>query len=285
MRFHKYHALGNDYLVVNPTQVADELTSRQIQLICHHHYGVGCDGILVGPLTKSKSDFSLRFFNPDGSEFEKSGNGLRIFSRYLWDAGLVSTEPFTIMTPAGEVTSQVHEGGRSVTVHMGRVSFHSGRIPVAGPPREVINETILIDGQELRFCAVTIGNPHCVILRDNVSAETARKWGPLIEPDSRFPDRINVQFMNIIDRSRIQIEIWERGVGYTLASGTSSCAAAAVAYRLGLCDSRIAVTMPGGVIDIAISDDWSISMTGSVTKICVGTISSEMFTQPSHPAT
>lgn len=280
MRFIKYHALGNDYLVLDADTVSSELKPDQIRLICHRNYGVGSDGILLGPLATSEQDFALRFFNPDGSEFEKSGNGLRIFSRYLWDQGAVGVDPFTIMTPGGEVTARVHPGGRSVTVAMGQVSFHSSRIPVSGPPREVLDETITLDGQELRFCAVTIGNPHCVVLLDDVSADQARRWGPLIENDARFPRRTNVQFIKILDRSRIQIEIWERGVGYTLASGSSSCAAAATAHRLGLCDACIAVSMPGGSIDISISEDWSVSMTGSVTRVCEGTLSVEMFDQP-----
>jgi diaminopimelate epimerase len=221
----------------------------------------------------------LRLFNPDGSEFEKSGNGLRIFSRYLWDRGQVREQPFTIMTPGGKVTAQVHEGGRSVTVEMGQVSFDSSRIPVTGPRREVINETMMVGGEKLQYCAATIGNPHCVVLRDEVRAEEAQRLGPLIESEVRFPRRTNVQFMRVVDRSNIQIEIWERGAGYTLASGSSSSAAAAVAHKLGLCDSQVAVRMPGGIIDILISEDWSITMTGAVTKVCEGSISDEMFSE------
>ncbi|MBW2038524.1 MAG: diaminopimelate epimerase [Deltaproteobacteria bacterium] len=279
MEFFKYHALGNDYVVLDPSSVGSTLSSSQIRLICHRNYGVGSDGILHGPFETSECDFALRIFNPDGSEAEKSGNGLRIFSRYLWDIGLVQEEQFTILTAGGKVRSQVHEGGKIVTVEMGRVSFDSSKIPVEGKSREVINEKITLDGQELLFCAATIGNPHCVILRDEVSAEEARKWGPLVENDPRFPNRTNVQFMKVLDRANLQIEIWERGAGYTLASGSSSSAAAAVAYRLGLCGSQIAVHMPGGKIDITVSDDFSISMTGPVTKIAQGTISSEMFSQ------
>lgn len=279
MQFSKYHALGNDYIVLNPDDVGSQLTSSQIRLICDRNYGVGSDGILFGPFETPEGDISLQIFNPDGSEAEKSGNGLRIFSRYLWDRSMVHEKPFTIMTAGGKVMAKVHKGGRNVTVDMGRVSFDSRQVPVKGPPREVINETIIVDGHELRFCAATIGNPHCVILRDDITAEEARKWGPLIEKDLRFPNRTNVQFMTILDRTNIQIEIWERGAGYTLASGSSSSAAAAVAYRLGLCDSQIAVHMPGGKIDITVSSDFSISMSGPVTKITDGTISDEMFHQ------
>ncbi len=277
MIFFKYHALGNDYIVINPSDVQIELTSSQIQRICHRNFGIGSDGILLGPLETAACDFGLRIFNPDGSEAEKSGNGLRIFSRYLWDKGLVGTEAFTIHTAGGIVKSWVDGEGRSVTVEMGKVSFHSAHIPVKGNPREVINETLKIGGQELIFCAATIGNPHCVILRDKISAEDTRKWGPLIENHPLFPNRTNVQFMKVLDRANIQIEIWERGAGYTLASGSSSSAAAAVAHLLGLCDSDVGVHMPGGKIDISISDDYEILMAGSVTKVAEGTISPEIF--------
>jgi len=279
MKFFKYHGLGNDYLVINPADIEGELTESQIQLICHRNYGVGSDGILLGPLESPECDFGLRIFNPDGSEAEKSGNGLRIFSRYLWDQGLVKSDSFTIETAGGKVTSQVHEGGKSATVDMGSVSFDSTKIPVTGDHREVINETLSFDSVDFTFCAATVGNPHCVILRDEISVEETRKWGPHIETDPRFPNRTNVQFMKVLDRSNIQIEIWERGAGYTLASGSSSSAAAAVAHKLGLCDSDITVHMPGGKLYISIKDNFFITMTGGVTKVSEGTISDETFEQ------
>lgn len=277
IRFAKYHALGNDYIVIEPVDAAGELTSDQVQRICDRHYGVGADGILLGPYQHADCDFGLRLFNPDGGEFEKSGNGLRIFSRYLWDRGLVGTAPFTISTPGGAVTARVHGGGLAVTVEMGVVSFDSRQIPVLGPPREVLDEPLEIGDRMLRYCAATVGNPHCVILCDRISAREALELGPLIETDARFPNRTNVQFMAVRDRANIQIEIWERGVGYTLASGSSSCAAAAVAHRLGFCDPQIAVHMPGGVIEVSIHGDNSVTMTGAVTRICEGILRVEMF--------
>jgi diaminopimelate decarboxylase/diaminopimelate epimerase len=277
VRFAKYHALGNDYLVLNPLDVPGLLTPPQIRLICDRHRGLGSDGLLLGPLEDPECDFGLRLFNPDGSEFEKSGNGLRIFSRYLWDGAWVQEEPFTIATTGGKVTSQVHRGGQRVTVNVGTVSFDSRTIPVTGPPREVLNEVIPVGGQEFRFCAVTTGNPHCVLLCDEVSARDARRWGPLVERDARFPNRTNVEFIKVLDRANIQIEIWERGVGYTLSSGTGSCAAASVAYRLGLCGPRIVVHMPGGEIDISIAPDFAVSMSGPVSKVCEGVLAVELF--------
>lgn len=280
IRFHKYHALGNDYIVLNPDEVQIELTPEKIKRICHRNYGIGSDGILVGPFGTAESDFALKIYNPDGSKAEKSGNGLRIFSRYLWDVGLVKQESFTILTDGGIVNSQVFHEGSTVTVEMGRITFDSRKIPVQGPEREVLNETITVDDQEFTYCAASIGNPHCVILCDQISPEQAQRFGPMIEVDTRFPNRTNVQFLKVLDRSNIQIEIWERGAGYTLASGSSSSAAAAVARRLGLCGPDISVHMPGGKIDITISEDYAISMAGSVTRVADGTIHSDIFDFP-----
>ncbi len=278
MKFTKYHALGNDYLVLDPADNKGTIpTGEQIKRICHRNYGIGSDGILLGPGQAPGYDFSLRILNPDGSEAEKSGNGLRIFSRYLWDRGLVSNRPFTIFTAGGSVTAQVSENGKIVTVEMGKVSFDSTKIPVAGPVREVLNETITIAGETLNYCSATIGNPHTVVICSEISEEMARRLGPFIETDKRFPNRTNVQFMKVLNRESIQIEIWERGAGYTLASGSSSSAAAAVAYRLGLCDSHIEVKMPGGIIEITIGKDLSVLMKGPVTRICEGILFEETF--------
>jgi diaminopimelate epimerase len=275
--FTKYHALGNDYIVMDPKNVPAPLTTGQVKTICHRNYGVGSDGILLGPLPSKKAEFGLRIFNPDGSEAEKSGNGLRIFSRYLWDKKRVAKEEFTIETPGGVVKATVMQRGRIVRVEMGKVSFWSDEIPVTGPRREVINEPIHLRGQRFNFCAATVGNPHCVLPLAKISADLARVLGPQLETHLRFPNRINVQLMKVLDRANIQIEIWERGAGYTLASGSSSSAAASVAHKLGLCDRSITVHMPGGKIQIEIGDDFAIEMTGGVTKVAEGVMNKEMF--------
>jgi diaminopimelate epimerase len=277
MKYVKYHALGNDYVVIRPADLDRTLDAGSVQLICHRNYGVGSDGILLGPLDSKACDFRLRIFNPDGSEAEKSGNGLRIFSRFLWDQGLVGKNPFKVETLGGPVTCRVEEGGKAVTVEMGEVSFLSTRIPVAGEEREVLRESIEVDGTAFQYCAATVGNPHCVVLCDEPSPQLARHYGSLIETDSRFPNRTNVQFMKIIDRRNIQIEIWERGAGYTLASGSSSVAAAAVAYRLNLCDPDIIVHMPGGNLNIRLSRNFAAIMTGPVVRVCEGIVDPEMF--------
>jgi diaminopimelate epimerase len=276
MKFAKYHALGNDYLVIDPKDLPAPLTAAQIKTICHRNFGVGSDGILLGPLPSKQAPFGLRIFNPDGSEAEKSGNGLRIFSRYLWDRKLAGNEEFAIETPGGLVKSTVFEKGKMVRVEMGKVSFWSDTIPVTGPRREVINEKISVGGKSFTFCAASIGNPHCVLPLPEINAGLAREFGPLIEVHPDFPKRTNVQFLKVLDRGNIQIEIWERGAGYTLASGSSSSAAAAVAHKLGLCDRSITVHMPGGKLAIEIGEDFDVLMTGPVTKVAEGVIANEI---------
>jgi diaminopimelate epimerase len=279
MRFSRYHAIGNDYIVIAESQadqqVVPGLDPARIRRICHRNFGVGSDGILLHVDDGDTKRFSLRIYNPDGSESEKSGNGLRIFARYLWDARCVGDEPFEVITPGGTVTCTVRGDGRSVAVDMGRLTFDSTQIPVAGPPREVLREHFTIDGVELEYSCASIGNPHCVILREALSEEQTKRLGALIEVDPRFPNRTNVQFVRVADRNTIDIRIWERGAGYTLASGSSSSAAAGVMHRLGLCDDTIEVRMPGGSIGIEVGPDFSIRMTGPVTHIADGDIDPE----------
>ena len=285
MRFHKYHALGNDYNVLDPADFPDwkEPTAGQIRIICHRNFGVGSDGILWGPLPSGAAargadrSFGLRIFNPDGSEAEKSGNGTRIFARYLWDRKLPKTDVFEIQTPGGIVRADIRDDGRLIVMDMGCVSFSSEKIPVKGPPREVVNERLQAGDHAFTFCAATIGNPHCVIVLPEISPELARTLGPRIEANPIFPNRTNVQFLQILDRANIRIEIWERGAGYTLASGTSSSASAAVARRLGLVDRNVTVHMPGGSLGIRIGDDYSIRMTGTVNRVADGSLHAELF--------
>ena len=278
MHFSKYHALGNDYLVIDPVHWPVRFNTSQIVRICHRNFGIGSDGVLWGPLPAAGgAPFSLRIFNPDGSEAQKSGNGLRIFCRYLFDRGLVEAAPFKVHTRGGVVEATVHESGHSITIEMGRVSFDSTRIPVAGDAREVIRETMTVGSEALTFTSATIGNPHCVIERPNTTTADVHRLGPLIEAHTLFPERTNVQFLTGRDRNNIAIAIWERGAGYTLASGSSSSAAAAVAHRLGLVDNAVTVHMAGGTIEIKIGDNYAITMTGAVTKVADGVLANEVF--------
>jgi len=290
MDFYKYHALGNDYIVLSPAEETASMTPELVQRLCQRHFGIGSDGILWGPLAGEQAElcmtdgtafpadntFALRIFNPDGSEAEKSGNGLRIFARYLWDTGQVDETPFTVLTLGGKVQCRILEQGASVTVDMGKVSFSSADIPVAGPVREVLEEQMTVADVQLQFCAATIGNPHCVILVPQVSADQTKELGPHIETDPRFPNRTNVQFMQVLDPGNLRIEIWERGAGYTLASGSSASASAAVARKLGLCTSEVTVHMPGGNAHIVMDHDFCVTLTGPVSAVANGTVAPEL---------
>ena len=277
--FYKYHALGNDYIVIDPNKTRFVLAEDNIRLLCHRNFGIGSDGILYGPEMKD-GNFHLRIFNPDGSEAEKSGNGLRMFARYLADAGYVAGSHFRITTIGGEVAVELlDKKGTRIKIDMGTVTFRSQEIPVAGPDREVVNEELPLQNQKLMVTCVSIGNPHCIILRDEISREETTLLGPEIENHSSFPKRINVQFLKVIDRKHIQIEIWERGAGYTLASGSSSCAAASAAYKLGLVDEQVEVAMPGGTIQIEFQKDGHVLMTGSVTQVAKGIICDDLWEQ------
>jgi diaminopimelate epimerase len=276
MKFHRYHGLGNDYIVIDPRENKITLDESKIRLICHRNFGVGSDGILYGPEIDGQT-FKLRIFNPDGSEAEKSGNGLRIFSRYLWDVGLVKSDPFTISTLGGNVRSEIQKNGTLVKIEMGKVSFLASDIPLQGEPGEVLNRNFLIKGRSFQYCAANLGNPHCVVLCDEVSPELAHEYGPLIETNAIFPRKTNVQFMKVIDKKHIQIEIWERGAGYTLASGSSSIASSAVAHKLGLCGDKVTVKMQGGELNIEFTPDFRATMVGPVIAICDGTIREDFF--------
>ncbi len=278
MEFLKYHCLGNDYLVLTSDYCESSkclITPDLVRRICNRNFGLGADGILVSGKENQKDIYSLHIYNPDGTIAEKSGNGIRIFARSLWDRKIVKKNVFRIKTLGGQVKVEIIDSGKTVTVEMGEVSFLNDKIPMTGKSREVINETLEINNEKLSICAANIGNPHCIVLNRNISAEDTKRIGPLIENHKFFINRTNVQFLELIDRSKIRIEIWERGAGYTLSSGSSSCAAASVAHRLGWCDEDIEVLMPGGKIEIKIRENYNITMKGPVTSISKMTLDSE----------
>ncbi len=270
VHFSKYHGLGNDYLVIDPKIHDVNLRPDAIRLICDRHFGVGADGILYGPLKDGKN-LRVRILNPDGSEAEKSGNGLRIFARYVYEKKYVNKQHFGIRTLGGTVEARIKDGSANlIRIKLGKITFLSTEIPVAGPEREVVDEEMEINGRKHRVTCLSVGNPHCVIPMDDVSEQKARELGPLIENHALFPNRINVQLLKVIDRAAIEIRIWERGAGYTLASGSSACAAAGAAHKLGLVDNRITVRMPGGNLLVEIGDDTEVYLTGPVEGVFEG---------------
>ncbi|HEX9831191.1 MAG: diaminopimelate epimerase [Thermodesulfobacteriota bacterium] len=277
-RFVKSHGLGNDYIVLDRADIAFQLTPEVIKLLCHRNYGIGSDGILL-LVPSDKADFGLVIFNPDGSEAEKSGNGLRIFSKFLYEHGYTKESSFRIETLGGIATAELeikNDRVLFVTVDMGQATFMSSRIPVEGEEREVVDEEIRVNGEILKFTAVSVGNPHCVVFVQELDEGYARKLGPIIETHHLFPKRTNVQFAKIISKERIDILIWERGAGYTLASGSSSCAVAAACVKSGFTDRYVTVSMPGGELQIEVREDWSSTMRGQVEEVSHGTISKDL---------
>lgn len=277
-QFTKYHGLGNDYLVCEGGFPEREIL-RFVRAVCHRNVGIGSDGILLGPLNSELADFKLRIFNPDGSEAEKSGNGLRIFARHLIETGRAGRNSFTVETLGGVVTCRQVED-HLIQVEMGNVSFKTADIPMNYPAEEALNLELGVGNQTFRVYAASIGNPHCVIPVRKVSKRMAIDAGPFIENHSLFPERTNVQFMEVVDRQTIRIEIWERGAGYTLASGSSSSAAGAVARKMGLVDPVLTVQMPGGSIQLEIDENYRVLMTGPVTKVCQCVLEREALESP-----
>ncbi len=278
--FVKAHGLGNEYIVFDQAAIDFELSKERIIQLCNIHVGIGSDGILLKVPT-GKADFGLRILNPDGSEAEKSGNGLRIFAKYLFDYGFTGKHHFTIDTLGGVVTAHVLElvDGKAfmIRVDIGKANFLSAEIPVTFSKEECFNEPVSIAGNEYRFHCVSVGNPHCVVLREKLDEEEIKRVGTLIENHPMFPNRINVQFVKVISRNEVEALIWERGAGFTQASGSSSSAIAAVMIRRGLTDRDISVKMPGGFLKLEVDEGWNIRLTGEVREIASGILSRELF--------
>ena len=277
--YFKGHGLGNDYIVMDPAELAFKLTPENIRLICDRNWGVGSDGILK--LEKSKrADFGLRIYNPDGSEAEKSGNGLRIFARYLHATRKTRRKSFSVDTKGGLVNIQLHidrygDAG-AATVDMGKATFKPRALPCTLKVDELIEQPITAAGQKLKFTGISVGNPHCVIFRPAGkmwTREDLLELGPELENHKLFPKRINVQLAVPTGSREIFILIWERGAGETQASGSSSCAAASAAVRLGLVKSPVTVNVPGGTLNISMDDDYDLTMAGPVAEVGRGALS------------
>lgn len=277
--FFRGHGLGNDYIVMDPQELSFKLTRKNIALICNRNWGLGSDGILAIVPAK-QGDFGLRIFNPDGSEAEKSGNGLRIFARYLHATGKTRKKRFTVETKGGLVTIDLHIDRRgyasTVTVEMGRATFEPAALPCTLATDELIQQPIEAAGRSLIFTGVSVGNPHCVVFKPKGhfwTREDLLTLGPALENHALFPKRTNVQLAVPTGPKEIYILIWERGAGETQASGSSSCAAASAAVRLGLVKSPVTVKMPGGNLNIEVGRDFSLTMKGPVAEVARGALS------------
>ena len=265
---HKYHGLGNDYLVIDATDMGSWDPATLAVKLCQPHVGLGSDGLLIN--TSSTDRFQVQIMNPDGSEAEKSGNGLRIFARYLFDTGaLCAEQPTQVVTLGGKVACTVLKNGAEVRVAMGKVVFGDNS-------DKAYYETISVKGTKIEGVVANTGNPHFVIPVD-AAVEPSRlaALGSAIERHPRFVHRTNVQFVRVLDRTSIAIQIWERGAGITLASGSSSTACAAVMHSLGACDATVQVHMEGGALALSLDANNLATMQGAVTRVFSGMLFAE----------
>jgi diaminopimelate epimerase len=270
MRFEKWNALGNDYAVIEADALPFELTPARIRVFCARHQGVDSDGILLLSRTEERGFVaSLRIFNPDGSEAELSGNGVREAVMYLRRNGWTDSDNFSLMTAAGEVRPRI-TGPTTCTVDMGRASLRSDSFPSGGPDGE---GTLEVGGRELRFQHVSIGNPQCAIeWGDDLKSLDLTGLGAPIERHELFPNRTNVSFWQQTGQHEIRARIFERGVGETMSSGTGATGAAVAAVLRGA-DSPVTVHLDGGDLEVEVGDDLHVDLTGWAVPVYTGELS------------
>ncbi len=263
--FVKGHGLGNDYIVVDGARFGVSLTPERVRLLCHRNLGLGSDGVLE--IVKRGDRFSARIWNPDGSEAERSGNGLRIAAKFLSDHGYTTESSFVIETMAGPVAAEVYR-------REGRV--HAVRLEMGRATIDRAKRSLEVERGRLDVTVVSVGNPHCVIFGEPLTRERLFSLGPLVERHAAFPDRINVQLAAAESRRRVRALVWERGAGHTLASGTSACAVATACFDRGMVDGTVTVLMEGGQLEVEVGPDLDLIMTGPAEEVFEGTLSPEL---------
>lgn len=277
MEFWKGHALGNDYIVLDRTGAEPPAVSL-IRSLCDRHRGVGSDGVLVADL--GRDPVGLRIFNPDGSEAEKSGNGLRIFGAWLHGQGHVGADaPFRVALPGETVEMRVESapatGPLTLRVAMGRASFRAGDIPftAVSADAQVQGEPLRIGDETVEIHLVSLGNPHCVVFVDTLERDAFLRRGPAIQAHPAFERGVNVQIARRAGPGILEAWIWERGAGETLASGSSACAVAVAALRAGIIEERdLEVRMPGGAVRVQVDEEWRVRLTGEAGVVFSGRV-------------
>jgi len=278
MRFWKFQGLGNDYVLLDATRQAVEVDGEAVRRICARRFGVGADGLLVVERS-SVADFRMRIFNADGTEAEMCGNGIRCVAKYVYEHGLTEKTKLSIETLAGvkRLVLTVN-GGKAVRigVYMGSPQLKRGRIPMLGPPEETcVEEAVEVDGEKLKITCVSMGNPHAIVFVDKIKKADVIRIGRRLERHKLFPKGTNVEFLRTISPTSAEMQVWERGVGYTLACGTGACAAAvagAITGRLRVGENLV-IHMPGGTLTIRVEENLQdIYMEGPVEEVFEGVL-------------
>lgn len=275
LKFTKMHGCGNDYVYVNMFQEKVEHPDAVSQFVSDRHMGIGADGlILICP--SEKADFAMKMYNADGSEGAMCGNGVRCIAKYVYEYGLTQEKTISLETKAGikYLDLTVQEGKvTSVKVNMGHPILKAEAIPVCSQNEQVVDEPILVDGKEYRMTAVSMGNPHAVVFVEDTDSLNLMELGPKFEHHERFPDRVNTEFVQVIDRHNVNMRVWERGSGETLACGTGTCATAVACVLNGVTENEITVHLKGGDIHIQYDQTEDIVwMTGPATVVFDGEI-------------
>jgi diaminopimelate epimerase len=248
LAFTKMHGLGNDFVVIDAVRQSVCLSADQVRHLADRHFGVGCDQVLIVEPAKGDADFRYRIFNADGSEVAQCGNGARCFARFVHEKGLTSKESIRVETHAGQLVLNL-VGESDVLVDMGIPGHQPAEIPL-NVPEESLTYPILLDGQDYEFSAVSMGNPHAVLRVDDVRRAPVETVGPAIESHPLFPERVNVGFLEIVDRHQARLRVYERGSGETLACGSGACAAVVAGIEREWLDSPVDVSLPGGSLTI-----------------------------------
>ncbi|PLX85466.1 MAG: diaminopimelate epimerase [Desulfuromonas sp.] len=274
MKFAKMHGAGNDYVYVDGFQETVRDPAALSRKVSDRHFGIGSDGLVL-ILPSSVADLRMRIFNPDGSEAEMCGNGIRCVAKYAHDHGLVAREEISVETGAGVLTVHLTVGDRGrvgrVRVDMGRPRLTRGEIPVTGPPEEqIIGAELQVLDRTFHITCVSMGNPHCVIFVDNVEEFPVAKYGPPLESNDLFPNRTNVEFVEIISPREVRQRTWERGTGETLACGTGASAVTVAGVLNGLTERRILNHLPGGDLEMEWLEDGHVLMTGPAVQVFEG---------------
>ncbi|MBZ0104839.1 MAG: diaminopimelate epimerase [Sulfuricella denitrificans] len=272
LKFTKMHGLGNDFVVLDGISQSVHLSEAQFRFLADRHFGVGCDQILlVEKPTKDAADFRYRIFNADGGEVEQCGNGARCFVRFVHDKGLTQKTEISVETASGTIYPRLEADGQ-VTVNMGAPRFEPEQIPFVAP-RRALTYPLPVDDQIIDISALSMGNPHAVLVVHDADSARVGEHGPLIENHLAFPARVNVGFMQIVDRGHIRLRVFERGSGETLACGTGACAAAVAGITRGLLDAKVEVSTRGGILTIRWDGEGqAVWMTGPAETVFEGEI-------------
>ncbi|OCL26249.1 diaminopimelate epimerase [Orenia metallireducens] len=276
MKFTKMHGLGNDFVLIDCIEKEVENPSQLAKEMCDRNFGIGADGlVLILPSDLAEADYRMRIFNPDGSEPQMCGNAIRCFAKYLYERGLTEKTNLNIETLAGMIRPELilKDGAvELVKVDMGEPILRRSEIPMVGGDQEqVIKEKLVVGTETFEVTTVSMGNPHCVIFVDDIEKIELNNWGPQIETHEVFPEDINVEFIEVLNKDEIEMRVWERGAGITLACGTGACASTVASILNEYTNRKITVHLAGGDLVIEWAEDNNrVYMSGPATEVFVG---------------